>query len=89
MEKFHQLTKINPNEHCIHLICKWQAHEHYQAVGILDNENTRATLEMSTVEHTIELLKAFDYLEGHGDSHVCSNWIMNQQTSCHRCIIRK
>ena len=41
VEKVHQVTKINPNEHQIHLTCKWPvAYEYYQAVGIsYDDDN--------------------------------------------------
>ena len=38
------------------MTCKWPiAQGHYQAVRISDDDDSHATLEMSMVEHTIEL----------------------------------
>ena len=72
MEKVHQITKINPNEHHSHLTCKWPAYGDYQVLRISDNDDTYAMLEMSKVEHTIKLYVEKDTVshrlpEGHGE----------------------
>ena len=56
IEKIHRITKINPNEHQIHLTCKWPvSHGSYQAVGISDDENCLVILELCSSEYNIEL----------------------------------
>ena len=56
VEKVHQITQINPNEHQIHLTCKWPiAHGHYQSIGISDDEDTCVMLELFPIVNTIEL----------------------------------
>ena len=95
IEKIHRIIKINPSEHQLHLICKWPvSHENYQAVGISDDDDCHAMLELCSSEHNIELYVEKDIgihreSEDHGHSHVCSIWIMNQQASCHQFITRK
>ena len=57
IEKVGRITKINPNEYQFHLTCKWSiAHEKYQAVGISDDDDYHAMLELCAhEEHTIKL----------------------------------
>ena len=43
VEKIHRITKINPNEEQIHLICIWLiAQRHFTAMPISDDEDTQA-----------------------------------------------
>jgi len=56
IEKIHQITKINSSEHQLHLTCKWPvSHGNYQAVGISDDDDCHAMLELCSSEHSIEL----------------------------------
>ena len=65
VKKVHQITKINPNEHQIHLTCKWPvAHGPYQAVGISDDDDTHVMPELFPVMNTIEF-----YVEKDSVSH--------------------
>ena len=56
IEKSHRITKINSSEHQLHLTCKWPvSHGNYQAVGISDDDDCHAILELCSSEHSIEL----------------------------------
>ena len=70
-------------------------HGNHQAVGISDDDDCQAMLELCSSEHSIKLYIEKDTVihresEDYGQfTHVCSIWIMNQQASCHRFITRK
>ena len=56
LEKVHRITKINPNEHQLYLTCKWPVSQrNYQAVGMLDDDDCHAILELCSSEHSIKL----------------------------------
>jgi len=73
VEKLHQITKINSNDHQIHLSYKWPvAHKHYQTVKILNDDVIRAMLELYPIIDTIELYAKKDSMshklpEGRGE----------------------
>jgi len=47
VEKIHQITKINPKEHQIHLTCNLPvAQGRFTAVKISDDDDIRAMLEL-------------------------------------------
>ena len=56
IENIHRIIKINPSEHPLHLTCRWpESHENYQAVGISDDDDCHAMLELCSSDHNIEL----------------------------------
>ena len=56
VEKIYRITKINSSGHQIHLICKCPvSYGNYQAVGISDDDDCHAMLELCSSEHNIEL----------------------------------
>jgi len=56
IEKVYRITKINPSEHQSHLTCKWSvSHGNYQPVGISDDDDYHAILELCSAEYNIEL----------------------------------
>ena len=56
MEKIHQITKINPKEHQIHLTCNLPvAQGRFTAVKISDDDDIRAILELYSGINLIKL----------------------------------
>ena len=56
IEKIHRITKVNPNEHQFHLTCKWPVSQgNYQAVGVSDDDDCHARLELCSSKHNTEL----------------------------------
>ena len=56
IEKIHRIIKINLSEYQLHLTCKWPlSHENYQAVGVSNDDDCHAMLELCLSEHNLEL----------------------------------